>query len=186
MKTPYIIGIFVIALFAVIIVITQINPELTGDAIEVQQQEISFFQKIFGIKNTVTQNVEVIDNAIEIEDAEQVGEILVSDDCRAIKVEDAQLSGDSICSSIGKDCKWILAERTKTYYESDLNAPQINCNGMIQAIMKEYSLSAIVCSGISNGEGSSSCSRMTTIASAEPRLGEVKVSGYQPFEVMCC
>ncbi|MBU2590141.1 MAG: hypothetical protein KKA65_02225 [Nanoarchaeota archaeon] len=185
MKTRYVIGIFVVALFVVTIAITQINPDVTGDAIEVQASNPGFFAKLFGIKKAVNEQVqaELIE---ETQQAEQMGNALINENCRAVKVENSQLNGDNICSNTGKNCQWIFAERTRTYYETELEGSQINCEGKIQAVMKEYSFSAIACSGISTGFNSESCSRMTTVASDEPRLGDVKVSEYQPFEVMCC
>lgn len=187
MKTIYVIAIFVAAFIVVTVAISQVNPELTGKAVEMQKAEPSFFARLFGIgDNTELLETEVVEEVIESAEPEDLGVAEVSDECRAVIVENPELSGNDICSGIGKDCKWILAERTRTYYETELEGSDIDCSGKIQAEMKEYSLSAISCSGIAINLDTNSCSRMTTVASDEPRLGDVKVTAYQPFEVMCC
>ncbi|MBR9683488.1 hypothetical protein GOV03_03020 [Candidatus Woesearchaeota archaeon] len=136
---------------------------------------------------------------VELMDAPEIGveapmdvpDIEVGVSCTPVKFDDdihTGMNGNNICQDIGKTCQWVFSERTKTYYETEIEGGPliVDCNGEVEAEMKEYSLTEITCSGLATWFSSETCYRFSTVRSDEPKLGDVKTSEYQPFEIMCC
>ena len=179
MRTISVIGLFIMAFLVVAGAIHIVGSEgISGSATGVQLAKPNFLQRIFGVGDSEAEAMEVQEETTGIGDLEPSEE-----PCIAVRFEEGMHSGQTanqICSD--RDCQWVMSVRERQYFDSDSNI----CQGKIEAKSKEYSLAEHSCSEPLFVTEGGACSKFTTVKSAEPRLGDVLLTEYNPFEIMCC